>query len=293
MSDVLISSILSNFQVSLFSDDVIEWTDRDGRKTVFAPDETKGFFRFTMSHVFPVATFYGTALNAPVVERSYRSLLYQSLNYEHQMAAYYKEPGKANYVEDRILGSVVAVDFPRSPVGGWKLVPEGETPGITGVASFAKLATAINRVVGDHKTGRHSYTVSMEVQYPFEEAGFALKLNSKKPEFASSTPDDFSRAGYEYVPFKQAPELLVATFSKKKNRIVARYKGRESRLLMGGLDGEVHYCGMGLVKYGAEKTAAITRMAASHPAHAAWAGLIAEPFLSLPGLLGAALKNPL
>ena len=80
MADVLKSPILSNIEVSLFGADSIEWTDRDGRRTVFTPDETKGFFRFTMSHVFPVATYYGTALHAPVVERSYRSLLYQPLN---------------------------------------------------------------------------------------------------------------------------------------------------------------------------------------------------------------------
>ena len=284
MSDLLISPLLSNLQVSLFSDESIEWLDRDGRKLTFTPDETKVFFKFTMSHVFPVATHYGTALHAPVVEKSYRSLLYQNLNYEHQMAAYYKEPGVPSKVEDRILGSVVAVEFPRSPTGGWKLVPEVETPGITGVASFAKLATAINRVVGDHQTGRHTYTVSMEVQYPFDQAGFALKVGGKKREFDASTPTDFAQAGYEYVPFKDAPEMLVATFSKKRNRIVARYKGRECCLLMGGLEGQVHYCGMGLVKYGAEKTAAITRLAASG------SPLIAEPFLSLPELLGAALK---
>jgi len=44
---------------------------------------------------------------------------------------------------------------------------------------------------------------------------------------------------------------------------VKDYKGRKSYLLMGGLDGSVHFSDVGLVRYGAEPKAAIQSMAAS------------------------------
>lgn len=274
-ADQLLSSPLhSHSAIALFSEDTIEFA---GQK--FTPDETKGYFRFAMSHAFPVSTYYGTALYAGVIEKSHGSLLHQNVNYEHQIRAYHKEPGKETNVEDRVIGSIVAVDFPRTPAGAWKL-DMNSTPGITGVAVFYKQTTGMNRILGEHLAGRHQYTVSMEVQYPYAEAGFAINTRGGKNLF-SSTPDHVAQAGFDYASWKDAPDELRATFSLKKNRIVAKYKGRDTYLLMGGLEHPVHYAGMAVVKYGAERTAQITRMAAS-------AGDL-RPFLALPQLLQEAL----
>jgi hypothetical protein len=282
-------------EVALFGNQTIEFTHPDNRKEIFVPDDTKGFFQFQMAHGFPMGrTAYGTALHPGTTAKSWPSLKYQNLNYEHNIRAYHQGE-KNNNVEDRILGTIVAASYPQTPTGGWKVPPinslgtnmialNSATPAITGVASFAKLATAMSKVVGDHQTGRHKYSVSMEVRYNLGESGFAVAM---KPggKARSGTPDDLAKAGFEYWPFNDAPEEVMATFSQGKNRIVKDYRGRQASMLMGGLpdNGSVHFCGMGLVKFGAEKPAAITQMAAS--------GLpgLADAMSEIPELLRQAL----
>lgn len=302
MDELLYSPIATTLtELALFGNQVIEFTDHNNRKTVFEPDDTKGFFQFQMAHGFPFGrTAYGTALHPGVTGVSWASLLYQNLNYEHNIKAYHKKPGENTNVEDRILGTIVAASYPNTPAGGWKVPPQNalgmngdmtalnaSVPSITGVASFAKLATAMGKVVGEHQTGRHKYTVSMEVQYNINHSGIAvaMKSGSKSSSAHSGTPDDLARAGYEYWPFKDAPAEVQATFSIDKNRVTKDYKGRQTSILMGGIpdQGKVHFCGMGLVKYGAERTAAITQMAAS--------GLpgLADSISEIPDLLRQAL----
>ncbi len=239
---------------------------------VFVPDATLGYFQFQLSHAFPVATVYQTALHPAVIAKSYKSLFHQKLDKEHQIASYFPEGD----VRDHIIGFVAAVDFPKEPPGGWTISDPGQSPAISGVAAVFKEAQGMAKVLGEHVTGKHKYTVSMEVFYPLvpgddaanpnSAAGFALNLNGGQPKF-NFTPPDMLRAGYEYVPAAKAPEELVATFSRKKNRVMAQYRGRRVCVLMGGLDNPVHYAGVGLVRYGAEPPAKILRLAASaeHP----------------------------
>ena len=225
----------------------------------FVPDATKAYFGFQFSHAFPVATVYQTALHPSVVAASYQTLLHQNVNYEHQLGSYHEDRD----VRDRVIGSVVAVDFPRTPPGGWRVARHAtEAPGISGVAVVYKQTQGMAKILGDHLTGRRKHTVSMEVMYPLESAGFAVALNGKPPE-QNLTPSDLLSAGYEYVPYADAPEELRAVFSRKKNRVVAQYKGRKVFVLMGGLDQPVHYAGAGVVQFGAEPPAKILRLAAS------------------------------
>jgi hypothetical protein len=166
-------------------------------------------------------------------------------------------------VRDRVIGSVVAIDFPREPGGGWAIHADAsKAPCISGVGVLYKQTSGMAKVLGEHTSGRHSYKVSMEVLYPFEDAGFAVELKGKDPEF-NFTPPDMLRAGYEYVPVNQAPEMLVATFSRKNERVVAQYKGRKVTVLMGGLNNAVHYAGVGVVHFGAEPPAKISRLVAN------------------------------
>lgn len=272
------SSTITSEVIALFSDDVIKFNGQE-----FVPDDTKGYFTFNISTAFPQgATYYGTALHSAVIDRSYRTLVDQPLNYEHQVRHYFKKPGKETNVEDRFLGSIRAVDFARQPAGGWKL-SLNSAPCITGVSSYWKNATGMNKILGDHQTGRHKYSVSMEVEYRPMESGFAV-AHKGKPTF-DSTPSDFAEAGFDYVPYADAPEELRATFSEERNRIIGRYKNRDTFLLMGGLDKNVHYAGVGLVKYGAERTAEITRMAASG------GPILADVFSGLPSLLEEAFRK--
>ncbi len=280
METILTSPINAEVAVSLFGNDAIDWMDFRGNKTVFTPDDTRGYFQFALAHAFPKGgTAYGTALHPTVTGNSYDSLLHQNVNYEHRIKAYNKDSN----VEDRILGSVVAVSYPKAPHQGWKISNESEVvPAITGVASFAKLATAISKMIGEHKGGRHQWTVSMEVRYDYTKSGFLVALNSSK-QIASGTPDDIAKAGYEWFPWSDATDELKSTFSVDKNRIIKAYKKRQPWMMMGGLDGAVAFCGVGVVRFGAEPTASITQMAASRE------GLLLESVGSLPDLLKQAL----
>lgn len=278
-ADKATSPIQSELTVQFAGDNAIEFGG-----VSFEPDQAKGFFQFAISHAFPSLLVYGTGLVAPVIARSYKSLLHQNVNYEHQLAQYYDAPGEPNNVDDRIIGSIVAVSFPPPDAGGYLFVyPTTQTPAITGVASFFKRTKGMKKIVGEHLTGRHSYTVSMEVEYPFGEAGFAIAMKNGKPAVtAEFTPKQMLDSGWEYVPFKSAPDDLKATFSRKKNRIVSQYRGRQTGYLMGGLDQEVLYAGLAVVKWGAEPPAKITRVTASSD--------IAAPFANFAELLSSILR---
>lgn len=291
MPDTAKAFVESEVMLALAGDEGMEFVTADGTKQFFKPDDTKGYLRFQMAHGFPNVLAYGTALTAQTVANSFASLLHQPFDYEHQIAAYHDDPEgkKPNHVTDRILGSVVAVDFPRMPSGGWKISEAGDAPKITGVACYAKLAQGMRKVIGEHATGRHRWSVSMECNYGTHDSGFAIARDGKEPlkEFAETTPEDFASAGWDYVPVPKAPDKVLATFSKAKKRIVSDYKGRKTYLLMGGAAGSVHFSGVGLVRYGAEKTAGIQSLSASA------APSIIAPLADLAGLLEqiAALKK--
>lgn len=257
----------SEMMLALAGDEGMDFTSADGQRHFFKPDETKGYMRFHLAQGFPNVLAYGTALAPQTVANSFASLLHQPFDYEHQIAAYHDDPEgkKPNHVTDRILGSVVAVDFPRMPQGGWKIGGAEEAPKIVGVAAYAKLAQGMRKVLGEHATGRHRWTVSMECNYSTSTSGFAIERAGKDglKDFAKHTPDDLAKAGFDYVPVKEAPDDVLATFSRERKRIVKTYKSRKAYLLMGGLDGSVHFSGVGLVRYGAEPKAAIQSMAAS------------------------------
>lgn len=236
------------------NDDTVELNN-----VLYRADATKGYLKFAFSHAFPVVNAYGQALHPNVVAISHQSLLHQNANYEHRIAAY----DSVSIANDKILGTVVAVHFPRSPSSGWRVdVDKSKSPGIEAVASFAKRAQNMTQVVGQHKTGRHKHSVSMEVEYMFKDCAFAVQLKDKqKPKH--ETPDDMVTAGWELIPWLNAEEELLNVYSFKKKRIIADWKGRKVVQLMGGINKPVHYAGVGVVRYGAEAEARILSMAAS------------------------------
>lgn len=287
MDELTFSQIGAEVVLNLCDDNSI--IDFNGTK--YVPDDTKGYFRFSVSHSFPVETVYQTALHPAVIAASYQTMLNQNVNIEHQIREYHKKDNPN--AQDHVIGSIVAVTFPLQPHGGWKIQADAsKTPGIEGVGVFFKMTSGMNKIFGEHSTGRNKYTVSMEVQYPFnEQCGFALNLKPvapgkgggfQPPLFAFSPPD-FLSAGYEYVPYDKAPADLIACFSKKKNRVVMAYKSRHVTVMMGGLNNPVHYAGLGIVKYGAESTAKLIRMAASAPKDAS------GPFAELAALIAESL----
>lgn len=240
----------------------------------FEPDMTKGYVEFRISHALPVVTAYGTALEAGTIRTSAATMLHQVFNLGHQMKAYY--PDSKNMKGDRVLGSIVGV----------KLVDQGsDNVHIHGVACFAKLAHGMDKVMGQHQGGRHQWTVSMEILYDIDQSGWLLggpaqdgregawdrvveKIEDEgvRELCLRSTPDAWKRAGLAYLPHSQAPEDMRALYSAEKRAVVGRYRDLPTTLLMGGVSGSVHYGGVGLVPYGAEPTAKVSRLLAEDPA---------------------------
>jgi hypothetical protein len=245
----------------LASTDTIRFMGADRKERTFTPNDTLGYFEFDFAFGFPVYNAYQTGLHPQVIALSYPTIEDQYLNYEHRM-----EANMGPKVDDRIIGHVVAASFPQMPAcGKWSITSEDKTPFVSGVASFYKKAQGLKRVLGEHITGRHTWSVSMEVDWIMETSGFAVERVTG--EFKATTPADFTAQGWEYVPHDQAPPELRAVFSDKKNRVVAQYKGRRVVVLMGGLENPVHFAGLALVRYGAEPPARINRLIAAHPTH--------------------------
>jgi hypothetical protein len=227
----------------------------NGRK--YQPDSSKAYFMFQMARGFPSVTAYGTGFHPNVVASHFRSLLHQNINREHRMAIHTdgKQP-------DAIIGSVVDVDFPSG--SNWQVQGDvSKAPIITGVGALFKNAVGLRTIVGEHQTGRHKYAVSMECDWMLWESGFVVERRGEKPTPGFKTPPDLWESGWEYIDYIDAPEELRSSFSVKKKRVVSLYKGRSVRVLMGGLNKPIHFSGMAVVRYGAEGSAAIMRLAAS------------------------------
>ncbi len=253
------------------------------------PDKSKAYVEGHLSHAFPVITAYGKGLHAGTVANSWQSMLHQGFNYQHLMAIYGNE--KAPIREDRILGSIVGVEFDKAPAGGWKLRDTmKKPPGMRIVASLNKNAKGADRILGQHQSGRKPFTFSMEVEFHWEDSGFAIlpevedgpasssdyrdiytarqglalsKNDIYTGPFPEQTPGDFGELGFAYCSVKEAPVELLKCYDEEKDRLTKPYQGRRVAALMGGLNGHVHYAGAALVHYGAEPTAGIDRMLAS------------------------------
>lgn len=236
------------------TNDVIEIA---GQKLI--PDDTKGYLLCRLAFGFPVVNEFGQAFHPQVIANSYTTMLHQNVNLEHTMVAYDPEKNR----QDKVVGSVVAVDFPRNPLGGWKIDPDpAKAPFITAAASFTKLARGMDTIIGKHLSGKHTYSVSLEAAFPFSETAFAVQLkDGQKPKF--NTPADMLAAGWEYVPVMEAPDELLLTYSVKKKRIISDFNNRKVVQMVGGLNNAVHFAGFAIVAYQAEQPAEILQMAAS------------------------------
>jgi hypothetical protein len=275
---ILKTRVFSNLGVSLCANAI----DIAGMKLV--PDESKAYAEFTISHAWPVVTAYGTALHPGTVANSWRSLVHQVFNEGHKMRAYDQSRERDQIGRDFILGTVVAVEYPGTPLGGWRLAPErGSAPGIRAAAVIHKHAEHVPKILGEHLGGRHKWTVSMEVNYSILSSGFVVLQRERASKLAAElldafTPDEFTHQGLGYVAMEQAPEELLGTydFDQKRMRPNASWQGLPVVLLKGGVSGQVHYQGVGLVRYGAEREAQVQQILATDPD--AFEGLTDENF---------------
>src|SRR5258705_13403427 len=84
----LLEQLLSEDQLGHTICDGPEAQSIEFNRVIYTSDETKGFIRAKMSHAFPVVTVYGQGIHPNVVSKSWKSLMYQSVNLEHMVVAY-------------------------------------------------------------------------------------------------------------------------------------------------------------------------------------------------------------
>ena len=240
------------------------------------PDQSKAYCVFDICYAWPVRTAYGAAFHPGTLHNSHRSMLHQVFNKAHAMKAYDASPAKDQIHRDHILGSIVGVEYATAPLGGWKINSKGD-PHLRVAAVIHKQAEGVPKILGEHLGGRHKYAVSQEVLYSMLDSGFVIEPTGSAPATTQSlmdqhTPDEFKSAGLAYVPVLLStadqtlcPDELLNCYSFDENRVTKDWQGQRVTVLKGGIAGRVHFQGVGLVRYGAEKEAQIRQLLASDP----------------------------
>lgn len=247
----------------------------------FTPDETKSYVEFRLSHGYPVTTSDLTCLHPNTVRNSYASMLHQVFNLGHIMKSYNPD----EHARDRMLGSVVGVEF-NGPHAGTRtsITLQGErtkAPGIRAVAVMHKQAEGVDRILGGHQSGRRKWTVSMENMFSMDSSGFLVRDEQQELSGEFATPTDLTELGWTYVPCTSAPEKLAECFDENRVKIKAKWGKRDVLLMIGGLNGKIHYQGVGLTPLGKEPEAEVTAMMAS-----GWSGSEIIDDLDRPPLPG-------
>lgn len=237
------------------------------------PDKTKAYVEFKLSHAFTkasrVVTAYGTAIHPGTVSNSHLSMLHQVFDLGHKMRAYDTSKERDQIPRDYILGTIVGVDYPQPPAAGWS-VDLNAAPAIRAVAVIHKQAEKVPQVLGEHLGGRHKWSVSMEVDYSMLQSGFIVgnldaATQGQKEILKEQTPPEFNQIGLGYVTVESAPDELLEAFSMKTRRVKGNWGKLPVTLLKGGINGQVHFMGVGLGRYGAEREAEVQQILASDP----------------------------
>jgi hypothetical protein len=241
-------------------------------RQTFKPDRATAYVDFELSHAFPVVTIDGTALHPQVVANSYRNMFSKVFDLNHLMKKY--DPKATTH--DHMLGTIMAVEFPSSNWNGRKPEPgeswtvQGErelSPGIRAVACMHRAAQGVDDILRTQFNGDIQWTVSMEQQYQLPNSGFVVQArrgNDPLKQWDESTPEDLKALGWTYVPCVEAPEELLDCFDDDSGaaRIRKKYRGAETIILFGGLNGTVDYIGVGLTPMGKEEEANVRLMLA-------------------------------
>lgn len=260
----------------------IEIGEYQGANALVA-DDFKAYMEFRLVHSLPMVTQHESTWHPNTVFNSFKGLRHQVFNYRHQMAKYKRGKEAAEVQNDRILGTVVAVEFEPAPPGGWRLNKAREwngrqgtkNPGIRVVTNLPKMAVSADRILGSFQTGRQEWTGSIECGAVIAKSSIVLErphghaeedLPSLGPDLQAllkkHTPDDLCEAGYWHLPFIEAPEELLNCFDWETRMFARPFKGRRCIDLLGGINGHVDLKGVGLVNYGGEPTAELVEVLA-------------------------------
>jgi hypothetical protein len=246
------------------------------------PDDRTAYCCYELAFAMPVRNAYGSMIHAGTLANSHMSMLHKVLNDEHLMKAHSSEENPI--YRDWTLGTVVAVELRDGAgvvgvnrSGGWKATRElSKTPRIRAAAAMHKISERVPNILKEHLSGMRKRTVSMELGYDMMASGFLverpdkLKKKAHRDLLKDHTPADFEANGWGYCPVMLpdesfAPADLLNTYDLDKEAVNEPWDDLTVSLLKGGVNGEVAFRGTGIVRNGAEPTAVMTEMVASHP----------------------------
>jgi hypothetical protein len=211
------------------------------------PDRFTAYSRVTFArslpHVAGPEMISGSVfgIHPAVVARSAHGIVHKQMNMGH----------KVTYLgakEDRICGCVLAASYPEEPEGGWEIpASAGEAPVITAFAALFKQAKGVDKMLGDHLSGKVRMAVSMEFSFFWEEAGIYVPDENKV---------------YHRSEIPRALQGMV--FEDEKGRLLIRKSARNPKLVLaiGGKDGRLVFSGVGYTANPADVTATVDAIAA-------------------------------
>jgi hypothetical protein len=242
----------------------------------FVPDAATAYIEFFMAFAFPLyldvaepggRPYYST-LHPQTLANSYGSLVGKPINLAHLIKAY--DPKKI--LRDHVFGTVMAVEFPEPPAGGWQVQEDPAlAPCIRGVAALHKNVEGVNMVLETWEKGITPFSdtpwqVSMENQSLVAEGGFLVRTGDATgavlpEEFLAATPADFRALGWTYVPYGQAPADLIACLRDDEYLGLKQdYAGCQTLFMNAGLNGKIFFYGVALVPRGRESSARVGRI---------------------------------
>lgn len=212
-----------------------------------APDVYSAYVRFSICKSLPNVMGPESASGAvfgvhpAVVARSFETLRYKQMNRGHQLKALGKPA-------DNIVGCVLGCAYPEEPEGGWT-IPEsvGAAPSISGLGVLFKQAQGVDKLLGEHQSGKHTWSVSMEMTYYYDEVGIY---------------DPVTRLAYDRADI---PKMLWNYLAEdEKGKLLVRKNARQVPLVLipGGVSGNIWFSGVGYTKSPAERTASVDHIAA-------------------------------
>lgn len=181
----------------------------------FVPDQWKAFMEFDICHTLPavlgpVQAGNYIAFQPETIAASYASLCFQQLNLRHAIRQYSVDAGNEDVSRDRIVGCIVMTGVPRKPMNGYGT----SQICIHATAVVFKLAEGVDRIIGQHLTGRKKQSVSIEVITPPPNIGI-LRPSTGELHPILNLPEHFEAAlsdvgeGFPHVGKIEGEQLLV------------------------------------------------------------------------------------
>lgn len=211
------------------------------------PDQFTAYSRIKFGKCLPLITgpesvsgqIFG--MHPAVVARSYPGILHKQMNMGHTVTYLGSK-------EDRICGCVLGASYPEEPEGGWE-VPASieEAPSITAFAALFKQAKGVDKMLGNHLSGKVKMAVSMEMIYFWNEMGIYVPEENKV----------YNR--------NEIPRSIQGhIFEDQKGRLLIRNSARSPKLVLaiGGTRGRVVFSGVAYTDNPAESTAEVESIAA-------------------------------